>query len=251
MRTWLVALLMLGLLAPGVSLAQDGASDPPMNAPEGNEGEAMPPEASSTERYGGAEATHSVNATARFNLLPDAVLDIWFDLHGSLWQDQSNMGFGLEYTWRKLDSFDVVVAVIWSDFSMPSQYWLEADKNTPAADWTTNSLSTLAIEARIYGYYNFIKELGIYYGAGIWLGAILGEMTSIDSGCAQRTALADLGNCPHPGTEVEEEDIPPVFGFVNVSAGLRAEIEDMIIIKVEGGFQAYFYVGLSLGVQFF
>jgi len=201
------------------------------------------------------EATHTIMGTTRIVHFPGFLLDIWFQKHANHWDGQANMAWGLEYTYRKTGSFDLQVGAFWTDLSMHDKYWLEADKsNWSAADYTKQSLSAISAEASIFGYHDFIPEFGVFYGGVIWFGGVLGEIqkSNIDALCADAAQAGNgtLASCPHEPEYAVEDGVPPVAGFVSISAGLRAEIEQRFIIKLEAGFKGYFFLGLSMGAQF-
>lgn len=197
--------------------------------------------------------THTVTGGARAVYLPSGILDAFFDQHANTWQDGNpNFAFGVDYTLRRVGSWEFNAGAYWTDLSMPDGYWVEKDKDLSAADFTRVGLSTIALEAEFFGFWDIIPELSWYYGGGIWAGVILGELekANIDDRCPGIEA-GDISGCSNDGFFEPEEGIPPFIGFVSVTTGLRLVLEERFVMKLEGGFNGLLFGGLSMGTQFF
>ena len=202
-----------------------------------------------------AEIIHTLLWSGRMVSVPDFMLDSWFSMHGSHWEGQSNFSFGAQYDLRFVDTLDLSFGIYYADMTMPAQYWLEDGENYASADYMKQNLSVLSFEVNVYGYYDFIPELGIFYGGGLWGGAFFGELVkaNVDVECADAAELGDglLEHCAHDRIFAEEEGIPPIIGFVNAAFGLRSVLADRFVLKLEAGFRGYFYGGFAMGAQFF
>ncbi|MDX9722131.1 MAG: hypothetical protein RBU37_15425 [Myxococcota bacterium] len=203
-----------------------------------------------------ADITHTVFMTGRFIHLPGGILDSWFSKHAGTWQGQANVSAGLEYVLRFVDVLDLQFGVFWTDLSMPGGYWLESGKDDwAAADYTEVGLSTLTGEVSVFGYWDFIDDLGLFFGGGVWFGALLGDISksNVLESCASEAQQngGSLSACPHDPVAFAEQSLPPVIGFLTASIGLRAAFDEHVVVKLEGGFRGYFFGGLSVGAQFF
>ncbi len=212
------------------------------------------------EEHGGQGAptlTHTIALHGRLIHFPGFVLDEWFTVHSNTWQGQANIAAGLDYVLRIVGVMEVQLGLFWTDLSMQDQYWLEERKRDDwtSAKYTRQSLSVLAMEVNAFGYYDFLPEFGFFYGGGVWLGGILGDVqrANVREDCAQnaQAGLGELQACPHDPVFLKEQAVPNVIGFASVSAGLRFQFEERMVLRLEGGFKGYFFGGLSLGAQFF
>ena len=199
------------------------------------------------------DEAYSIMARTRFITVPDFILGAFFDRNESTWDGEVNMAFGLEFTYQNVGSYDLVFSVDWTNLATPNGYWLESDDPLDNADFTENTLSLISIDASIYWYTDLAKEVAIYYGAGLGLGILLGDLhkTDIDYECAKEEGRnsVNIGDCPTQSyaPRKKEDDVPPVVPLINVTLGFKFTIADHFVIKLEGGFKGYFFGGLALG----
>jgi len=147
---------------------------------------------------------------------------------------------------------------------MPSQFWLEKDKAPVEADYTTVDMQLLSVAFTTYWFWNVQKWLSPYVGGGIGPGIVFGEIlkynpapgTQCRADASAGTVGADscYGDDGKPDLSndyeaPEKEKIPPVLPVINLSAGLRFNIARYGVLKLEVGFQDYFYSGAAVGVQ--
>lgn len=204
-----------------------------------------------------ATMTHTIMWGGRIVGVPDGMIDPWFEKHGSHWEGQSNFSFGLDYTLRFVDVLDLNIGVYYTDLSMVPQYWLEVDSKVDSADYIKQTLQTVSLEVNVFGIYDFLPNqmLGIFYGGGLWGGAVFGEVAkaNVDPECAQGVAdgIGSLEYCPYDRTFIPQDGLPPVLGFVNVAAGVRSVLSERFVLRAEAGFRGYFYGGLAMGFQVF
>lgn len=198
---------------------------------------------------------------------PDALLDIWFERHGSHWAgDQTNLSHGAEFTWN-LDAYEVALAVDHADLGMASSFWQESDEGPRDAKWTDVDLQLLSFVVSTQRVWQPLDWLSPYLGAGVGAGFVLGEMVKYaprrDSACYAGLGQSNLLNPPQCFTASgepspaafdltqpeKEQALPGVLPVLHLGTGLRARVWNRGVLKLEAGFQNYLYAGLALGGQ--
>lgn len=197
-------------------------------------------------------AGHGMQLAMSFNGVPNAMIDHWFANHGEMWDGVAGMGFALDYFLRFRVPCELRISLSWLNARTGDAYWLDKDHadRPELADYVRNGLSMINLEVAAYHMIDMAKWAAFYYGGGIWGGVMLGEVES----CAIRESCA-LGNddwtsCPHVPGSVPVTGIPPVFGFVMVSLGVKFQFLEVMTARVEAGYKGYFYGQLGLGVEF-
>lgn len=259
------ALCVVALLSwCGVAAAQDVDVDVDVDAAPAPEAATLGATAAVVEdpfaRYAFPEPggwTHSFLTTAQIIYMPDFILDDFFARHPSHWDGRSNMAFGLEYVLRQVDVWEFRTSVLWANLGMPSTYWLETGKEADTADFTHFNLSVLSVEAAFFGTWDIIPQIGIFYGGGVWLGGMLGEVSKanilqdcVDTEVEDAPWREAYARCPTDGVFETETAVPPVVGMAIASAGVRFELAEHFVARLEGGFKGWFFGGLSIGGQF-
>lgn len=199
---------------------------------------------------------------------PAFVLNGFFDAHTGHWQDGvHNFAYGLEFTTRIPDKYDIVVAVDWANLATPDGYWLEDGDPIVDADWGENNLSLLSLDVAFHWLTNLDRQdtLQLYYGVGLGASVVLGEFRKYDllaSDCGEEFVAARdtdqtelLDNCYYENGDptvdrgnYQLEKIPPVLPSISASLGLRYLIGDHVSVALEGGVRTiYFYGGLVVG----
>lgn len=200
-------------------------------------------------------------------VVPDWLLDSFYDQHASHWDDGPNLAYGLEFVWRKVDAYEISTAIEYADLSMPSEFWLESGDQPSDADYTELDLQMLSLVVSGYWYWDAQKWLSPYIGGGIGAGILLGDIVRYDAkegsscadslggsdGFASNDCFGDNGE-PNPdaidiASRKVEDNVPPVIPVVNATGGLRFNIGEHAIAKLEVGFYNYFFGGVSLGGQ--
>lgn len=204
---------------------------------------------------------------------PSFLLDAFFSRHTDHWTEGvTNLAYGLEFTTRIPDKFDVVTAVDWTNIRTPDGFWLEDGDPVRDADFTSSNLSLLTVDVGL----NWFTPLGrredwnIYYGFGLGMAIRLGQFNKYDidtQGCGwdtpelrassdpslldQCVADAEANGEPLPyfvETETQEDRILPVLPAVSGTLGLRYLISDNWQVSIEGGLKSiYFFSGLEVG----
>ena len=261
-------------LAPSLASAQEQAQQPdvtpeatPAAAPIATgvpvEGEVAPME----QKLQRNEFMFTVHSRAAF--APQALLGLWFEEHSGTWSgDQRNLSYGAHFSWRRRGSYELGVLVDWVDLSMPSQFWRRNGESVEETNFTTLDLQMVSAVFTSYWYWNPLKWLSPYLGVGVGAGYLLGEGiveynavkgTECDtergegeeftpSACYQRGGEADRSQVDFESARPAER-VPPVVPVLHVAGGLRFNIYEYGVIKLEVGAHNYTYVGLSLGGQ--
>ncbi|QDG52480.1 hypothetical protein FIV42_17570 [Persicimonas caeni] len=200
-------------------------------------------------------------------VVPDFMLDIWYDEHASHWDGQANMAYGLEFVWRKVDAFEMSTAIEYADLSMPSGFWKESGDNPAEADFTEVDMQLLSAVVSGYWYWDVQEWFAPYVGGGVGAGIVLGDIVRYDpvdgstcqgelggaNGYAPNSCFGDDGQ-PDPSqidqnSRKVEDDVPAVIPMINLTGGMRFNIGKYGVAKLEVGFYDYFFAGASLGAQ--
>jgi hypothetical protein len=204
-------------------------------------------------------------ARSRAVVVPGFLLDIGFDRRQSHWSDgQQNYSFGGEFSWRRMDQFEYSLGVDYADLSMADGFWLESGDAADEADWTTVDLQVLSVVFSIYWIWDVEPWFTPFVGGGIGPAFLLGDYTkrnpSAGSQCRAGLASGDEtpDACFNADGSINEgqfdapqpEDLPPVLPIINITGGVRFNIGDYAVLKLETGFYSYFYAGAGVGVQF-
>ena len=204
-------------------------------------------------------------ARTRAITIPDAALDLFFDRHTGFWDDGANLAYGGEFTWRKKDEYEIGFAVEWADLSMPAGFWLDDEGQPDEAEWTEVDLQMLSFVVSTYWFWDVEPWFSPYVGGGIGPAFLLGNYTKYkprpgtDCSAQVNTGDFDADACLGAGGEpdldaefqpADEEDLPPVFAIVNLTGGLRFNLGEHVVLKLEAGLYTYLYAGAGLGVQF-
>ena len=200
-------------------------------------------------------------------VVPDFVMDIWFDEHASHWDGQSNLAYGFEFVWRKVGQFEISTAIEYADLSMPDAFWKETGDAAIEADFTEVDLQLLSLVVSGYWYWDVEKWFSPYVGGGIGPAIVMGDIVKYDpqpgsscaaglgqsGGFAPNSCFQDNGDPDPSAIDTEnpdvEDSIPPVIGVLNLTGGARFNIGKYAVAKIELGFYDYLYAGLSLGGQ--
>lgn len=209
-----------------------------------------------------------VTLHSRAAFVPDGLLDAFYDEHASLWSEgQTNASIGAAFSWRKRGELELSVLVDWVDLSTPDAFWKEAGKPATDADWTQINLQVLSLVFASYWNWAPTPWLTPYVGGGIGVGVLLGDIVRydpVDNGACEQ----GLGQDPNqfapdvcfgadggadPG-QVElgrpESGLPiPVIPVVHAAGGVRFNIAEHAVLRLELGVNNYLYAGASIGAQ--
>lgn len=199
--------------------------------------------------------------------IPKFVLDAFWDRHSGNWTGgQANLGYGVEFVWRKVDAFEMSIAGEYANLRMPGDWWLQKGDPNSAAEYTEFELGLASLVFSGYWYWDVTQWFSPYVGGGVGLGLVLGEVTNFDpntdSACHNELGASGGGGfggerCFREGGEPDtaqmnreiEDEIWPVAPVVNVTTGARFNIGEHGVAKLEFGFYDYLYAGLSVGGQ--
>ena len=205
--------------------------------------------------------------------IPDFALNIFWDEHASHWSEgQRNMSYGGEFVWRRGNDFELGVAFDYADLSMPGAFWKEDGENAGAAEYTEIDMQIYSIVFSAYWFWDVQPWFTPYLGGGIGPGFIGGDVVRYDpqpnsaceSGLGGDEYFAPREECfvdgdPNAGPRDDaidessrdvEDEVPPVVPMINLTAGLRFNIADYGVLKLETGIYPYLFAGLGFGAQF-
>ena len=206
----------------------------------------------------------SFMATARFRavMVPPFLLGLAFDEHANNWQDgTTNFAYGVEFSWRRNQDFEIGLAIDYADLSMPGQFWLASDDPPEDADWTTVDIGLLSLVLSSYWFWDVNEWFSPYLGGGIGPALVIGEVNKYNPrpgtpcrtagtynppGCVGENGEPDLDAYFDPA---EKENIPPVLPVLNLTLGARFNISKHGVLKLEFGFQNYLFAGIAAGGQ--
>lgn len=195
-------------------------------------------------------------------VIPGFVLSWFWQEHANHWSSgHPNFAWGGEFTWRRNGEYELGVAVDWADLSMPAEWWLDHNDPLDDADWTTQELKLLSIHFFSRWFWDVEPWFSPFIGLGIGPGIVLGKVTrynpSPSSQCRRELASGQFPPpCTADGADTSSgfddgkvEGVPPVVPVIAFGGGVRFNIKEVGMLKLEVGFQDYFYAGLGLGAQ--
>lgn len=205
-----------------------------------------------------------INVRSHALVVPGFILNWFWAQHKNHWSDgKKNFAYGGEFTWRRRGEFEIGLGVDWADLRMTDGWWQDKDDPVSGNDWTTQQLQLLSIQFFTRWFWNVAEWFSPFVGVGLGPGIIFGKVTKYNPspGTQCRTEL-DAGTYPPPCSAdgsvnlssdfdagVVEKSVPPVVPILAFGGGARFNIAKYGMIKLEVGFQDYFYAGLGLGVQ--
>lgn len=208
--------------------------------------------------------------TGRFRAVavPNFILGMFFDEHASHWSDgQRNFSYGGEFVWRRGTDFELGVAFDYADLTMPEAFWKETGDDPQSAEWTEIDLKIYSLVFTAYWFWDVQPWLTPYLGGGIGLGFTGGDIVRYDPNSDYDACYGHLGGSGETGfappecyeqrdqaidydNPNPEENVWPVYPMVNLTTGVRFNIHDHGVLKIEGGIHPYAFVGTSFGAQF-
>lgn len=177
--------------------------------------------------------------------------------------DVTGAAISVQATYRWRNNFDIVFNFGWFDYSFDGEelYFAAGDRNDP--EFLSNSLSLLVLGVDFIWHHYFNKWLSLYYGAGIGMGIVLGEIVRTEATPPHSYPYADPLEEPqdgyvhcsreHVGTTYcedpsdpyapeiafyndKETRIPPVLPWFNLLIGMQFKVHRNVSIQAEGGF---------------
>ena len=209
---------------------------------------------------------YQVSGRAWGIMVPDGLIDAFFDAHTNMWTDGvRNFSYGLEFTTRMPDRYDLVLSLDWANLRTPDGFWLEEGDPVRDAEYAANNLSAVTIDTSFHWHIRLdrVGNVQLYYGLGLGLLAFVGDFTKydVDSQLCEfdddDRASGDvslLNRCfddqgqPFISDRQEDQNIPPVLPSISATLGLRFLVADAVAISLEGGWKSiYAYGGIEIG----
>lgn len=211
---------------------------------------------------------YMITARARAIAVPGPILGIWFDEHATHWSDgQTNMAYGAEFAWRKRGDYELSFSFEWADLSMSNAFWREKDDPVSESRYTELDLQVASFVFASYWIWDPKPWISPYVGGGIGAGVVIGGLTKyqvragsqcaqdIESGSDPLRPPSCFDGSGEPTDQAidrgdpEVEDLLPIVPILHAAAGLRFNIADHGVIKLEVGLNDYIYGGISVGGQ--
>ncbi len=267
----LAASLGVSLLALPAALAaqtSDGIGGRTESTIEGRSAEETAEEIDNLiDLYDYEERFYQISARVWGVHVPRFILNGPFSLHTNTWQDdRRNFAYGLQFTTRIPDKFDLIAGLDFTDLRTADGFWLEDGDPIRDADYTESSLRLINADVSLHWFKNLNRKDTVqwYYGFGLGLGLVLGSLDKYDidsQACGWDTAelrsrtdpdlveqCAEDFNDPRAPFFEEEDRIPPVLPAISVLTGFRFLVADHVAIGLEGGMKTgYFFTGLNVG----
>lgn len=252
--TVLVALLAVLSFLPQVASAQDGFDV-------------------DTELSGILDGLRTPGPTFQINLrgwavgTPAPIMGLFYEISEPPGRDFRNNGFGLEFLIRDQvrTNRELMIAVDYADLSGDDGWWKQTNARLRDTRWVENAVSLISAEFmfRLVNHLTADRRLQLYYGAGIGLSAVIGELTQyrVVRECTQaeganNSIFREGGDCwPEGGDPLfrpetkEAMNVFPIVPFINIGTGLRYLIADRVSIGADVGFRTFYaYAGVHLGI---
>lgn len=209
---------------------------------------------------------YMVNGRFSAIVVPGFILNWFWGEHENHWtKGKTNFAYGGELTWRRRGEFEIGLGVEWADIRTPDGWWQDKDEPRVEADWTEVNLQLLNVTFFTRWFWDVQEWFSPYLGVGIGPGIVFGEILKYNptggSTCRQELQAGDFPppSCLDENGEPlldsqfdapeEESSVPPLVPVLALAGGLRFNIADYGMFKLEVGFQDYFYASAGLGVQ--
>jgi len=211
---------------------------------------------------------YQVSARTWVVYAPAFLLGAFFDANTNQWSDGvRNFSYGLDFTTRIPDKFDLRASIDWANMRTADGFWLENDDPVRDADFTRSNLSLINADVSLLWFTSLGRKEAwqVYYGFGLGVGVVLGQFeksdidiqrcgwdtdqrNSNDVGLIDACVSENPSPLPHVNFFERERDIPPVIPVVAATLGLRYLITDNVSMSLEMGWKSiYTYTGLSIG----
>ena len=210
-----------------------------------------------------------VTARMRAVAIPSFVFGIFYDEHASHWSEgQRNLSYGGELVWRRGNDFELGIALDRADLSMASAFWKESGDAPQSAEWTEIDLQVWSTVFSGYWFWDVKDWFTPYLGGGIGLGIVIDNVDRYEpqqgSPCYRNLGGQDAAFAPpecfqddgQPSEDAidftnptTETDIPSVVPMIHLSTGVRFNIKNYGVLKMEAGIYPYVFAGIGLGAQ--
>jgi hypothetical protein len=253
-------LLVAAASASDLAPAQDLPAAADRAAPAADLTDAPAPEGAAVQT--GAKKRNflmEVNFRSRYLILPDSVLDIWYEDH----EEDANIPdrpsvrayvLGGEFVVKDRQANGIFYAE-WIKPTLQEGYWDDREEPPDDGDGSyvrPDGFGLVAIGAN-YGYEIRANEwFSFLVGAGLGVGFRVGELQEWRPGDTEgmcgylQTAYERAGSC-EPDQIVE---VPGAIPIIDVNVGPKFNFGDRASLRIEGGLHDLPYFGGTLGVVF-
>ena len=214
-----------------------------------------------------------VGARWRMIMVPQWLLDAFFDFPEPGLLPRSvivNQAFGLEFTTLK-NNFAITGAVWWAGYDAHGEFVANEAGETDDPEWIDSDMHLLWFTANFTYNLMFANWVGMTFGAGLGLGVVLtghvhrheaypdsdaehgshGRCDSAGNAGAGAPAGSDVF-CENDGGHYNafEDDVWPVYPWIDILIGFRFKVFRHLEINVEGGVGLGFIFGLRASYIF-
>ncbi len=206
-----------------------------------------------------------VNFRVRSVSVPKSVLDVWYydadDADWAYFEPRPHLAgtaIGLEYV-VKNESANGIFYAEFVDSAMSNGYWddIEEPANHLDGDYLSPSRgmglvafgANYAYEAHLVRIEDTEGQLGLSFliGGGLGLGVLAGRLDRWGPDNNGNPAYKRFLDGVAPDSD---KAVPRVYPMVDVNAGLRFNLGNRAVIRLEGGLHTLLYYGTSVGVMF-
>lgn len=178
------------------------------------------------------ETFHQLDVRYRRLSVPDAVLDVFYQLH----EHVSGQAVGADYTTVKTSGFNIILSADYSEVTAPDGPWQEKGEGKDI-DWTELNLFFISGDITVAYEVHLPGPLSVVFGTGLGFGYVGGSIVTYD------------GETGPTGARTEE-DYPTILPVVNVQVSPRVVLFNKLVLQADVGLRNALYGGLSAGLRF-
>lgn len=224
-------------------------------------------ERSSTDPFEDPSETYMfLGAFYRHTWTPGFMLGLFLDEYTAT----NNSAFGLSFTYRK-DNFDIVTSVYYQGFGVDGPFLGSGDDQAETEIINSDLFTVMASVDLMWGT-QFNDVIGIQYGLGIGLGALLGDLRRTEAyrdGTGEWAPCQDMsmggpGECDDVSDEIpgvsgiaakwfDGGSVPNLyFRFAVPNLAIRIKPIKQLLIRIDGGFDVFsgFFTGINANYGF-
>ncbi len=181
--------------------------------------------------------------SGRYGMIPDALLDKLFDLHGSI----RGLGPGVELGWTR-DGFHALAVAELVMVTTPDQIWLEKDAKKVDAVWVENDLRILSY-GLIFGYeWRLVGPVSVMPAIGFVPVHLKGALIQFPTDGGRDTPAED--RTKGDGAKGSPIRMPMNFNSSDLGLRIRVQPSERWFLSLDGGWRMMIYAGLTTGAAF-